>query len=163
MERIQLTFDRTFAEWGIKLPTKALKSRKRGKLSAQGWTIYYIFGESEQGRFMDYLAWHHMAGSPIHKRIYESGEEEALPTYMEGSIFPANATKSDEKRIDQAYYQYNRRVGMLFAMKGFDVPESWAGKENLEFEAQTQKAWDQYFRLIKRMRKEIEKRDAVEH
>jgi hypothetical protein len=157
MERIKFVFDRDFSQWRIELPSESLEYQLRGEIKAEGWLIYYVFGENSKGSFMDYLAWHHMEGEPRHKRIYASGEEEYLPTYIGFIVYPANTTKADRERIEQAYYRYNRQVGKLLEMKGFSPPDRWEGEENMQFEANTGKEFDRFLRLIDRVRNRNEK------
>lgn len=119
MNNIQKAFDAAFSHWGIILPLETLASQQPGNLSAQGWSVQYQFGQDERGHFLDYYATNRMTNDR-HVRIYESGESASLPSSREFIIYPAGATKEDEQKADQEYYEYNRKVGEELKRKGFE-------------------------------------------
>jgi hypothetical protein len=127
---------------------EALTTEKRGGINAEFWQIQYALGEKSKGRSMDYLAWHHMQGASNHKRINTTGEEESLPSYFDFISHHANATQAMIERINQAVTVYNRRVGKLMIMKGFNAPSYWADDEGIQLEAAMKVEMDEVIRLV---------------
>ncbi len=109
MNRIAEVFNQTFAHWQITLPADSIKSRQRGEIRAEGWTIRYLFGEDENGEYLDYYASHRMTNDR-HVRIYASGSVEQLEAIQEFMIFPAGSTKEQEKDIERKYFEENQRI-----------------------------------------------------
>ncbi len=120
MSHIAAEFASYFATWGIELPAADLAARRRGSVSAAGWSIQYLFGADAQGKYLDFYATHRMTNER-HLRIYASGTIEYLPTMHEFTVFPAAASPEDKARIEQEYYAHNRAIGALLRAKGFGL------------------------------------------
>ncbi len=124
MQKIEQRFGRAFAHWGIALPPEDVEARRRGKIVASGWAIWYLFGEDERGGYLDYYAFHRMTDDR-HVRIREEGPTEPLPTI--GTFRIASPDPEEDARLKVEYLEHNRRVGRLLRDKGFGV----AGDEPL--------------------------------
>ena len=118
MARIEEIFPEYFEKWRIRLPEEAVRSRQRGEIRSHGWHIQYLFGEDDQGEFMDFYATLRMTNDR-HVRIYARGELVYLPSYQEHMIFPAEASEEEEQRIQEEYYRYNWSVSEELKKKGF--------------------------------------------
>ena len=118
MNRIAEVFNQTFAHWQITHPVEAIEAHQRGEIRAAGWTIRYLFGEDENGEYLDYYASHRMTNDR-HVRIYANGSVEQLEAIQEFMIFPAGSTKEQEKEIERKYFKENQRIHAALSMKGF--------------------------------------------
>jgi hypothetical protein len=81
-------FNSEFAHFGISLPADAVK-RKRGKIVARGWAIWYLFGSNVEGDYLDYYASNRMTDDR-HFRIFSDGRCETLPTISSFEHFTDN-------------------------------------------------------------------------
>ena len=118
MRRIETRFRLAFARWGIALPPEHVRERRRGKIVASGWAIWYLFGEDERGEYLDYYASHRMTDDR-HVRIRESGDSESLPAI---SAFRIVAPDPEENaRLEAEYLERNRRVERVLEEKGFGI------------------------------------------
>lgn len=111
-------FRRDFGHWGIVLPPDAVKGRRRGKILAAGWAIWYLFESDERGEYLDYYACHRMTGDR-HVRIREDGSEEDLPTVE--SMRPASREPQEDARLRAEHLAQNRRVAKMLEKKGFGM------------------------------------------
>ena len=78
MEIAKGLFDKRFRSWGIELPAKDLRARRRGKICRNGRAIWYLFGHDENGEYLDYYASHRMTDDS-HIRVYSDGATVDLP------------------------------------------------------------------------------------
>lgn len=124
MRSIEERFGRTFAHWGIALPTEDVKERRRGKIVGGGWAIWYLFGSDERGGYLDYYASHRMTDDR-HVRLREDGSAEPLPTIR--TFLIRSGDPEEDARLEAEYLEHNRRVGRMLREKGFGV----AGDEPL--------------------------------
>jgi hypothetical protein len=124
MRSIEERFNRTFAHWGIALPPEDVTDRRRGKIVASGWAIWYLFGEDERGGYLDYYAFHRMTDDR-HVRLREDGPTEHLPTIATFRVVSQDPI--EDARLKAEYLEHNRRVGWPLRDKGFGV----AGDEPL--------------------------------
>jgi hypothetical protein len=118
VRKIEGRFQLAFYRWGIALPPEDVRERRRGKIVAAGWAIWYPFGEDERGEYLDYYASHRMTDDR-YVRIYEDGAEERLPTVSTFQIISGN--KRENARLEAEYLEHNRRVGRLLEEKGFGI------------------------------------------
>ena len=118
MRRIETRLRLDFARWGIALPPEHVRERRRGKIVASGWAIWYLFGEDERGEYLDYYASHRMTNDR-HVRIRESGESESLPTISTFRI--VSPDPEENARLEAEYLERNRRVGRMLEEKGFGI------------------------------------------
>ena len=124
MGSIEQRFERTFAHWDIALPPEGVTERRRGKIFAGGWAIWYLFGSDEQGGYLDYYASHCMTDDR-HVRLREGGLTEHLPAIRTFRIVSPDPV--EDARLKAEYLEHNRRVGRMLREKGFGV----AGDEPL--------------------------------
>ena len=124
MRKIEERFGRTFAPWDIALPPEDAKERRRGKIVASGWAIWYLFGSDDRGGYLEYYASHRMTDDR-HVRVREDGSVEHLPTISTFGI--ASQDPIEDAKLGADYLKHNRRVGRMVKEKGFGV----AGDEPL--------------------------------
>jgi hypothetical protein len=124
MRSIEERFNRTFAHWGIALRPEDVDARRRGKIVGGGWAIWYLFGEDDRGRYLDYYASHRMTDDR-HLRLREEGPAEHLPTIQTFRI--GSKDPEEDARLKAEYFEHNHRVGRMLKEKGFGV----AGDESL--------------------------------
>lgn len=122
LERIETRFHETFAHWSIRLPPENLRERQRGKINEEGWTIWFLFGEDDEGEYLDYYAMHRMTNDR-HIRLHADGREtwlEALPEGMSFAFDPKEGPEAEE-RARRAYWAESERVSRMLDEKGFSV------------------------------------------
>lgn len=128
---IEEIFNQDFSHWGIRLPPDDITSRRRGRISAHGWTIWYLFGSGGDKEYLDYYAMHRMTNDR-HVRIYSDGTVEWLE-----AIDGFHVTSDDPEeaaRLKAEFYARNKAVAKMLEDKGFsfssDGPEdSLSGDE----------------------------------
>ena len=118
LPRIQLRFAETFARWMIRLPEEGVVARRRGKIVAEGWAIWYLFDRDAEGEFLDYYSCHRMTGDE-HVRLREDGSEEHLDALRELRIMSPDP--EEDKRWEREFDEENRRVAEMLAAKGFCI------------------------------------------
>ncbi len=118
MKEIEKRFRRDFEPWGISLPPEDVRERRRGKILAAGWAIWYLFGSDEGGGYLDYYACHRMTGDR-HVRIRENGDEENLPAVV--SMRPVSRDPEENARLEAEHLAENRRVARMLEEKGFGM------------------------------------------
>ncbi len=106
---IEAEFNSYFANWDIMLPQSAIAARRRGKIVARGWTIWFLFGVEGEREFLDFYAMHRMTNDR-HLRLYSDGSGEGLRTLAQGIQYPRGATAEDEARI-----QHERSTPSVYA------------------------------------------------
>jgi hypothetical protein len=111
-------FRHDFGPWGIALPPEHARDRRRGKIVASGWAIWYLFGSDDRGEYLDYYASHRMTNDR-HVRIREDGGEESLPTVE--SMRPASRDPEEDARLATEHLAENRRVARMLEEKGFGM------------------------------------------
>ena len=111
-------FAERFARWEITLPADDVVARRRGRVQQRGWTIWYLFGEDEQGEFIDYYASHRMTDD-YHVRLYENGSTLDLPAMV--SLRLSSPDPKHDRELQQEYEQENARVAKLLDDKGFGL------------------------------------------
>lgn len=121
MERIVAHFTAEFSYWGITLPPDDVAQRRRGKIIAWGWAIWYLFDRDDEGEYLDYYASHRMT-SDRHTRIRTSGTIESLPA--NSSMIPISEDPRETERIRARAAELDQRATALRKEKGF-VPEWW--------------------------------------
>ena len=80
MDKRILLFNKHFERWGIALPPDAEQRCPRGTIVHRGWTIKFVFGVDDDGKFLDFCAAHRMTNDR-HVRLRANGHAESLPTY----------------------------------------------------------------------------------
>lgn len=118
MREIEEQFRRDFGPWGIALPPEDVKGRRRGKILAAGWAIWYLSGTDEHGEYLDYYASHRMTDDR-HVRLREDGTGEDLPAVMGMRVVYRDP--GDDARLEAEYLEENRRVAQMLEEKGFGV------------------------------------------
>ena len=118
MNNIERAFARDFSHWGITLPPEQVRERRRGKIVAAGWTIWYLFGSNERGEYLDYYASHRMTNDR-HVRIYESGQVESLPTISTMRLISRDP--EEDARLEAEHREVQRRVARMLEEKGFGM------------------------------------------
>jgi hypothetical protein len=118
MKTIQDRFNSEFSRWDIQLPPDDVVKRRRGKIIKAGWAIWYLFASNEKGEYLDYYSSHRMTSSS-HIRIYNSGEEEELPTIAE--IRLCSEDPEEDGKLEAKYCAENQRVEKLLQEKGFGL------------------------------------------
>lgn len=122
MERIESVFNETFAHWGIRLPAENLRDRKRGKINEEGWTIWFLFDEDEDGEYLDYYAMHRMTNDR-HVRLHADGRAtslEALPQGLSFAFDPKEGPEAEE-RARKKYWAESERISRMLDEKGFTI------------------------------------------
>ena len=118
VDEIERVFNEMFEEWGIELPREDVAERRRGKITREGWAIWYVFGEDEGGEFMDYYASHRMTNDR-HVRIRAGGECEGLEALMDMRV--ASEDPEEDAGLKAAFDAEQRRVGEILEAKGFGL------------------------------------------
>jgi len=121
LDRAANQFSRDFSKWAIRLPREDVAQRRRGRINAEGWAIWYLFGNDDRGEYLDYYAAHRMTDDR-HVRIYAGGERENLPTIQ--SFRPCSDDPAEEKRLEADFVAENQRVAALLEDKGFGLDGS---------------------------------------
>lgn len=122
MSEIEGQFRRDFESWSIALPPEDVKERRRGKILAAGWAIWYLFGTDERGEYLDYYASHSMT-EDRHVRLREDDTGEELPAVV--GMRMVSRDPEEDARLEAEYFEENRRVAKMLEEKGFGV----AGEE----------------------------------
>ena len=120
MDVIEAEFNSYFANWDILLPQSAIAAGRRGKIVADGWTIWFLFGVEGEREFLDFYAMHRMTNDR-HLRLYSDGSGEGLRTLAQGIQYPRGATAEDEARIQKDQYERNRGIAEMLERKGFGI------------------------------------------
>jgi hypothetical protein len=118
MREIEEQFRRDFGAWGIALPPENVKERRRGKILAAGWAIWYLFGTDERGEYLDYYASHRMTDDR-HVRLRGDGTGEDLPAVVGMRV--VSRDHEEDARLEAEYLEENRRVARMLEEKGFGV------------------------------------------
>ncbi len=98
------------------LPAENVASRRRGKIVARGWAIWYLFGVDERGEYLDYYASHRMTEDQ-HVRIYADGECVSLPAIQGLRI--ASKDPEEDARLAAEHDAKNRETAEMLKAKGF--------------------------------------------
>jgi hypothetical protein len=120
-------FREYFAHWGIVLPEADVMGRRPGEILHHGWRIQYLFGQDDEGEYLDFYAEHRMTNDR-HERVHESGKTEGLPAYCDMTFFPVDATESKKREIMKETSRRDREVAALLESKGFTkvmIPRAW--------------------------------------
>lgn len=115
---LEAKFRELFSNWELTLPAEDVAQRRRGRIIEKGWTVWYLFGRDERGEYLDYYASHRMTDD-THERIYADGTVEALES-LQGMRLSSQDPVED-KRLADAYYAKNARIGELLREKGFGL------------------------------------------
>jgi len=121
MEKATKQFSQDFSNWSIRLPQEDVAQRRRGRINAEGWAIWYLFGIDDRGEYLDYYAAHRMTDDR-HVRIYSGGEREDLPTIQ--SFRACSDDPAEDERLDAEFTAENQRVAALLEAKGFGLAGS---------------------------------------
>jgi|688.fasta_scaffold535432_2 hypothetical protein len=121
MDRAAKQFSRDFSNWAIRLPEEDVAQRRRGRINAEGWAIWYLFGNDDRGEYLDYYAAHRMTDDR-HVRIYADGERVDLPTIQ--SFRVCSDDPAEDQRLEAALVAENQRVAALLEDKGFGLDGS---------------------------------------
>ena len=111
-------FNRRFRRWKITIPKADVIARRRGAIQSQGWSIQYLFGSDERGEYLDYYAAHRMTDD-VHVRVRADGQAEELPGIV--SMFVTSEDPVEARRLEEAYFEHNRRVAEILDAKGFGL------------------------------------------
>jgi len=118
MNLMRDNFNKHFAHWDIIIPEENMRTRHGGYIQQGGWLIQYCFGKDETDKeYLDYYAAHRMTDDS-HKRIYEDGREEFLPSLTSKYLLSDDPIKA--KKLKEEYEEHNRKVVELLIEKGFD-------------------------------------------
>lgn len=115
MDKIEKAFADYFKHWSLVLPEGATAEEEPGVVVGRGWHIRYIFGNDEQGKYLDFLGSHRMTNER-HVRLRASGEVEGLPAIQEWYVY--DGTEEDRQRAEAEYFAYNRQIGEMLRQKG---------------------------------------------
>jgi len=118
MHAAESEFNAQFAPWGIVLPPDDVLRRRRGKICAAGWAIWYLFGANEKGEYLDHYSSHRMTNDS-HMRIYFSGEVQGLPSLQGMRVCSPNPV--EDARLEAAFNAENKRTAELLEAKGFGL------------------------------------------
>lgn len=118
LSTIETAFAKDFSHWGITLPPENVRERRRGKIVAAGWAIWYLFGHDERGEYLDYYASHRMTNDR-HVRIYESGQVESLPAI--NSMRLASSDPEEDARLEAEHREEQCKVARILEEKGFGM------------------------------------------
>lgn len=108
-------FNEYFSNWEITLPDDAETHMGQGQIVKRGWTIKFLFGENDQGKFLDFYAAHRMTNDS-HVRIRTDGSTEGLPALPDGLIVKAG---EDPAEAERQFHEESKRVTQLLQDKGF--------------------------------------------
>ena len=115
---IKSQFDASFTHWKIRLPARALKSRRPGRILKAGWAISYTFGCDEQGEYLDFYSSHRMTNDH-HVRLRDGVRPESLPAIACGRI--VSPDPEEDARRDAEYVARNRSIARMLDEKGFGM------------------------------------------
>ena len=115
IEVIEQVFAERFSPWSITLPAEDVRERRRGKIVAAGWAIWYLFGSNERREYLDYYAAHRMT-TDRHVRLYENGEVESLPAI--NTMRVSSRHPEEDARLEAEHREETRRVSKLLEEKG---------------------------------------------
>jgi hypothetical protein len=118
MDKIASIFNTDFARWGIQLPAEGIAQRRRGKIVAHGWAIWYLFGRDADGEYLDYYAAHRMTNDR-HRRIHADGRCSGLPTL--GGMRLCSPDPEEDARLKAEFTAANREIGAMLRAKGFGI------------------------------------------
>lgn len=122
---IQVTFAKHQSHFGHELPTEDVHLRRRGMLCADedggdygyGDAVRYLFGQDEQGEYLDCYLRHRLAGDQ-HVRIREDGSTEDLETVPHWRACADDP--AEDARLQARYAEVVNRIGRMLHAKGFD-------------------------------------------
>ncbi len=114
---METAFAEFFSPWGITLPPQDVRERRRGKIYAAGWAIWYLFGSDERGEYLDFYASHRMKGEDDHARIREDGSMEGLPAIS--SMRMVSKDPEEDARLEAEHRQETLEVERMLEEKGF--------------------------------------------
>lgn len=117
--RIEAFFNEYFSNWGITLPPEDVRERRRGKIVAAGWSIWYLFGSDERGEYLDFYDSHRMKGGDDHVRIWEDGHREGLPAISSSRL--GSKDPEEDARLEAEHRQETQRVAKMLEEKGFGM------------------------------------------
>ena len=115
MTEIERLFAEQFRPWGLVLPEGATERGEPGDTEGAGWSVRYVWGDDDRGRYLDYVADHRMTNQR-HVRLRETGETESLPAVHDGYV--SDGTEADRRRAEAEYVARNRRVYAALRRKG---------------------------------------------
>jgi len=121
MDKAAEQFGHDFVSWGIRLPQDDVAQRRRGRINADGWAIWYLFGVDQRGEYLDYYAAHRMTNDR-HIRIYADGEREDLPTIQ--SFRMCSDDPVEDRRLAAELFAENKQVAAILEAKGFGLDGS---------------------------------------
>ncbi len=116
LRKIEAAFAEDFSHWGITLPPEDVRERRRGKILAAGWVIWYLFGSDERGEYLDFYASHRMTDDR-HVRLREDGETESLPAMR--TMRPSSRDPQEDAKLEAEYRSEMRRTAGILEEKGF--------------------------------------------
>jgi len=120
LTKIESHFNHRFRHWDIRLPPEDLAQRRRGKLVAAGWAIWYLFGADDQGEYLDYYASHRL--NDEHRRLRANGGRECLPSLQWANPLADDPDNPEEaQRLAADCHAENQRIVALLAAKGFGL------------------------------------------
>lgn len=122
---IQVTFAKHLSHFGHELPAEDVHLRRRGMLCADedggdygyGDAVRYLFGQDDQGEYLDYYLRHRLAGDQ-HVRIREDGNTEDLDVVP--SWHPCADDPTEDARLQARYAEEVNRISRMLHAKGFD-------------------------------------------
>jgi len=111
-------FNRSFAHWRIELEPSHLGPGQRGFISSQGWAIWVLFEEDEEGVYLDYYAAHRMT-TDCHIRLRPDGASESLPAISTMRLLSEDPVEN--ARLGEEFVRHNRETNALLRDKGFGM------------------------------------------
>lgn len=94
---IETVFNWEYEKYGIKLPEGAVEKMQKGKIKENPWNIYFVFGEDNKGKYIQYYATNRFTNDG-HMRIYENGETVELPAYWDMIFYGGNTTFEEAEK-----------------------------------------------------------------
>lgn len=121
---IQTTFANMLSRFGHQLPDDDVLHRRRGRVGGDeddgdyghGDVVTYLFGQDEQGEYLDFYMRHRFAGDQ-HIRIYEDGSTERLEVVSPFS--PGSKDPVENERLKREDRQEVERIRVMLRAKGF--------------------------------------------
>jgi serine/threonine protein phosphatase PrpC len=104
---IEACFRDRFRHWGITLPAADVAERRPGHIFRAGWHIGYVWGDDENGIYLEYLSQHRMT-SDSRRRIYESGHVEQIE--LPSTLVPYPDDPAERARINQESAREHREA-----------------------------------------------------
>jgi hypothetical protein len=136
--RIAETFDRYFANFGIRIDPGEVRVGHRGQIRSEGWSIRYrVVPDDAGGPSLEFYATHRMTNDR-HAVIWADGHLDTLEAIREFFGYDPDVPRSKEA-AEQDYLQHNRLVADRLRAAGLfpegdinDLPADRRGRQDDE-------------------------------